>query len=125
MDIDDMPELLTPAEAAKWLRLSVKTLYDRKSRGALPPGAAVKIGNGRHAPLRFRRRELQSMLREVPSAREQLAGRPAPVADIDLRAMRLRPAVLPPVHETIMALRDPSVDPLGVPPPDLLGLDPR
>lgn len=55
------PEVLDPKEAAKYLRVSLRTLYALVGRGAIP---AAKVGN----QWRFHRSSLEALLRSAPSA---------------------------------------------------------
>jgi len=38
----DLPDLLTPAEVARWLKTSVKAIYAKAERGTLP--GATRLG---------------------------------------------------------------------------------
>jgi excisionase family DNA binding protein len=54
-------EWLTAAEAAEYLRLpSVEALYQRRARGQLK---GYRMGAGTRGPLRFRRTDLDALMR--------------------------------------------------------------
>lgn len=59
---NDPDELLTPAEVAKLTKLTVRTLADQRWRGGGPP--FHKLGNGRCAPVRYRRRDVDAWINE-------------------------------------------------------------
>jgi excisionase family DNA binding protein len=40
--VNGLPDLLTPAEVAAWLKTSVKAVYSKAERGSLP--GAVRVG---------------------------------------------------------------------------------
>ncbi|HUT02451.1 MAG TPA: helix-turn-helix domain-containing protein [bacterium] len=59
-------ELMTAGEVADYLRLSVKSIYERVQRHALP---FVRIGDSR--TIRFRRKDMEEMIKDghVPMER--------------------------------------------------------
>lgn len=53
---NDPNEMLTPAETAILTKLAVRTLSDKRWNGTGPP--FHKLGKGRCAPVRYRRRDV-------------------------------------------------------------------
>jgi hypothetical protein len=52
----DPDEMLTPAETSKLTKLTIRTLSDKRWNGSGPP--FHKLGKGRCAPVRYRRRDV-------------------------------------------------------------------
>lgn len=52
----DPDEMLTPAETATLTKLTVRTLSDKRWNGSGPP--FHKLGKGRCAPVRYKRRDV-------------------------------------------------------------------
>ena len=47
-------------EAADYVRVSVPALYQRRARGQVK---GYRMGSGKNSPLRFRRRDLDTLMR--------------------------------------------------------------
>ena len=56
----DPDEMLTPAETSKITKLTVRTLADKRWNGSGPP--FHKLGKGRCAPVRYKRREVDEWM---------------------------------------------------------------
>lgn len=60
-----MENLLNTEEAAAWLKLTPNTLAKHRCRGTGP--RFVRLGPGRHSPVRYRPRDLASWVSEATS----------------------------------------------------------
>lgn len=59
----DASALMTPREAAAFLRLSTGTLENMRTQGRGP--AFIRLGDGKRAAVRYRRVDLEAWLRRV------------------------------------------------------------
>lgn len=57
---DDPDALLTPAQVSAWTTLAEQTLANRRYRKVGP--AYVKLGAGKSAPARYRRRDVEQWI---------------------------------------------------------------
>lgn len=99
MSLVELPELLTPAQAAEYLDIEAESVRRLVREGRL---RAVRLGNGRRPRLRIRRQALEALLVEAHSDN----GSPAP----------------PQPEEGDAAGPDPS-EPIGRPGERALGLE--
>jgi predicted DNA-binding transcriptional regulator AlpA len=67
----DPDELLDVRQLAQWLGVSVETIYDWIYKSVLP--RPIKLGTGRSAPVRYRRRDIDRWLDSCDPSRSSSA----------------------------------------------------
>ena len=66
---DHLPDLLTVAETAEFLRMTPGAIYNLRYKGEKPGSLGLKFGEGRGSRLRFRKADLLDYLDQLAGAR--------------------------------------------------------